>query len=250
MRCSYALGLLAVVASPAPALANVCVDACNKAKFDCQSKPNANMATCAAEYAGCIGYNPYADTGYVEPTACSEGASSHTSTATMAPEPSADTCLETCNAAKSKCQSNLDNNRSTCASEYAACLGYNPYGGSGYVEPTACSKGATSNATTTMATGTATMGPKSTGSDACLQDCNKTKSDCQVKLNANQVECGANFTACIGYSPYGASGYVEPTACSRGASTPTGSDVVVVTGAADRVKPAVALLALGAAALF
>ncbi|KAG5744750.1 hypothetical protein H9Q70_012548 [Fusarium xylarioides] len=40
-------------------IATDCVAKCNKAHDECRTKLDANQATCAAEYANCLGYNPY-----------------------------------------------------------------------------------------------------------------------------------------------------------------------------------------------
>ncbi|KAF5663476.1 cell wall glycoprotein [Fusarium denticulatum] len=61
-------------------IATDCVAKCNKAHEECQGKPNANQATCAADYAQCLGYNPYDNGGsFVTPTACSAATSATSS---------------------------------------------------------------------------------------------------------------------------------------------------------------------------
>ncbi|KAH6606501.1 hypothetical protein Trco_005654 [Trichoderma cornu-damae] len=52
-------------------------------------------------------------------------------------------CAAECTAARGKCVAKPDANMAECASEYAACLGYNPFGDHGDREeevPTKCSK--------------------------------------------------------------------------------------------------------------
>ena len=59
--------------------------------------------------------------------------------ATPKPVP-ANECVQTCYDAYNKCRGQPDPNFSTCAAEYSACLGYNPFNGNGsLVTPTACS---------------------------------------------------------------------------------------------------------------
>ncbi|PNP73617.1 hypothetical protein FNYG_13032 [Fusarium nygamai] len=53
-----------------------CVTECNDDYNTCRTAPDANMATCAAQYARCLGYNPFNGGGsLVTPTACSVPAS-------------------------------------------------------------------------------------------------------------------------------------------------------------------------------
>ncbi|KIL94051.1 hypothetical protein FAVG1_02613 [Fusarium avenaceum] len=50
-----------------------CVTECNDNYNICRTAPNANMASCAAQYAQCLGYNPFGGNGsLVTPTACSD----------------------------------------------------------------------------------------------------------------------------------------------------------------------------------
>ncbi|KAG8156480.1 hypothetical protein KVR01_013584 [Diaporthe batatas] len=134
------LALLATTALAGDILPrDACVDACN-AKWDaCRAAPDANRASCAADFAGCVGYNPFASDTFVAPTACS---TSTAITATVTPTPSAapaSACVTACNNAYDACRSKPDANRASCAADYAGCLGYNPFDGSGsLVAPTAC----------------------------------------------------------------------------------------------------------------
>ncbi|KAJ3948345.1 uncharacterized protein N0V96_002593 [Colletotrichum fioriniae] len=120
----------------------------------CRSASDANRATCAANYAGCLGYSPFGPDGsLVTPTACSGTATAVVPTATAVPPiatgivPPATTgaaCVTGCNDAYNKCRSAPGANLSTCAAEYAGCLGYSPFGPDGsLVTPTACSGSAT-----------------------------------------------------------------------------------------------------------
>ncbi|OAA41808.1 hypothetical protein NOR_05316 [Metarhizium rileyi] len=51
-----------------------CVKNCQTTYDQCRVKPDANMSSCAAAFAGCLGYNPFVDGSLVTPTACSAGA--------------------------------------------------------------------------------------------------------------------------------------------------------------------------------
>lgn len=53
-----------------------CVSECNSDYNTCRTAPNANRATCASEFAECLGYNPFNSEGsLVTPTECSVAAS-------------------------------------------------------------------------------------------------------------------------------------------------------------------------------
>ncbi|GKU09113.1 unnamed protein product, partial [Fusarium langsethiae] len=52
-----------------------CLSECNSDYNKCRTAPGANMSTCAAQYAGCLGYNPFEGGSLVTPTACSVPAS-------------------------------------------------------------------------------------------------------------------------------------------------------------------------------
>ncbi|PNP79306.1 hypothetical protein FNYG_07382 [Fusarium nygamai] len=134
---------------------------------------------------------------------------------------STDACLAKCNAAHDKCNTAPDANHATCAAEYAECIGYNPYGGASYVEPTACSHSAKPTATETAKAGD------------CLEKCNKAHDACNVAPDANHATCAAEWAECLGYNPYdGPDGsLVEPTACAH-SGKPTGTHSATATASA------------------
>ncbi|KAF5681409.1 surface protein SP1 [Fusarium denticulatum] len=188
-----------------PSSTDACLAKCNAAHDKCNTAPDANHATCAAEYAECIGYNPYGGATYVEPTACS-----HSAKPTATETAKAGDCLEKCNKAHDACNTAPDANHATCAAEYAECIGYNPYGGTSYVEPTACShSGKPTGTHSATATASAHAGD-------CLEKCNKAHDACNVAPDANHATCAAEWAECLGYNPYDGPGgsLVEPTACA------------------------------------
>ncbi|KAK7579536.1 hypothetical protein V3481_015332 [Fusarium oxysporum f. sp. vasinfectum] len=85
----------ATATATASAHADECLEKCNKAHDECNVTPDANLATCAAEWAECLGYNPYDGPGgsLVEPTACSAAT-------TMASATEKHTGMETSKASK------------------------------------------------------------------------------------------------------------------------------------------------------
>ncbi|KAF5702499.1 surface protein SP1 [Fusarium globosum] len=185
---------------PLPSSTDECLAKCNEARDKCSTAPDANQATCASEYAVCVGYYPYDKKGdYVPPTACS-----HSAKPTATETAKADECVMKCDKAHDACNTAPDANHATCAAEYAECLGYNPYGGASFVAPTACSHSAKPTATETAKAGD------------CLEKCNKAHDACNVAPDANHATCAAEWAECLGYNPYDGPGgsLVEPTACA------------------------------------
>ncbi|KAF5712473.1 cell wall glycoprotein [Fusarium mundagurra] len=201
-----------------PSSTDECLAKCNAAHDKCNTAPGANHATCAAEYAECLGYNPYGSGSLVAPTACS-----HSAKPTATETAKAGDCLEKCNKAHDACNEAPDANHATCAAEWADCLGYNPYDGPGgsLVEPTACSHSAKPTATETVKAGD------------CLEKCNKAHDACNEAPNANHATCAAEWADCLGYNPYDGPGgsLVEPTACAH-SGKPTGTHSATATASA------------------
>ncbi|PTB81443.1 hypothetical protein M440DRAFT_1015497 [Trichoderma longibrachiatum ATCC 18648] len=123
-----------------------CAAKCSSAHDACVTKPDANMAECASEFAACLGYNPYDNAdGFVQPTACSSKEPFPPSSSSAAPwqtkapshhhghkededESNKDECK--CYDEYNRCRAAPGANMSFCASNYAECLGYNPFDGS------------------------------------------------------------------------------------------------------------------------
>ncbi|EGR44109.1 uncharacterized protein TRIREDRAFT_124277 [Trichoderma reesei QM6a] len=131
-----------------------CAAKCSEAHDACATKPEANMAECASEFASCLGYNPFVNGDLVQPTACSPQAPSSSSPSssasagapwhTKSPSSSSsssshhhheeeedgekDECK--CYDEYNRCRAAPGANLSFCASNYAECLGYNPFDGS------------------------------------------------------------------------------------------------------------------------
>ncbi|QPG93524.1 hypothetical protein C2857_000519 [Epichloe festucae Fl1] len=145
--------------------AQACARQCTDAFNGCRSQPGANQATCQTTYASCLGYNP--GTG-VTATACAnnhgDGGQGGNAWASSQPSTSTPTtvaggvggvggvgqedCVARCNAAKDSCRTQPNANQSYCSSQYASCLGYNPYQNGAFVTPTACSGSASGVAPT------------------------------------------------------------------------------------------------------
>ncbi|KAG5927752.1 hypothetical protein E4U42_001839 [Claviceps africana] len=117
-----------------------------------------------------------------------------------------DECAKKCNDEFDKCSNAPDANHSFCASKLADCVGYNPFGGSGYVKPTACSA--------------APAPTQPAGGKDCAAKCVDSYRQCQVAPNTNRAVCASDLATCVGYNPFGASGFVVPTACSAGPAGP------------------------------
>ncbi|KAF7949961.1 hypothetical protein EAE96_007267 [Botrytis aclada] len=223
---AFALFVTGALAAPAALKSrDACSDTCNTEYNTCRSAPDANRSTCASNYASCLGYSPYDNNGsLVTPTACSSSVASTTAAATTitqaAPSATTDACVSKCNDSYNTCRSAPDANRSTCASNYASCLGYSPYDNNGsLVTPTACSS---SVASTTAAATTTTQAAPSATPDACVSKCNDSYNSCRSAPDANRATCASEYATCLGYSPFDNSGsLVTPTACSSVASQTT-----------------------------
>ncbi|KAA8564174.1 hypothetical protein MFRU_032g01160 [Monilinia fructicola] len=190
---AFALFATGAFAAPAALVArDSCSDACYSAYNTCRSAPEANRASCASEYASCLGYSPYDSNGsLVTPTACSKSVtptatptatsipggcnpahpgscpSSYFSTTTaapsVAPSATADACVSKCNDSYNQCRSAPGANRASCASDYASCLGYSPYDSNGsLVTPTACSSSSVASSTAPATTIPATTAAPTT----------------------------------------------------------------------------------------
>ncbi|KAM0224282.1 hypothetical protein ACHAQD_002673 [Fusarium lateritium] len=163
-------------AASGTAVADACAQKCIDAHDKCNTAPDANHATCAAEFAGCLNYNPYdgKDGTLMSPTACSASSSASASasaTATGAP----DACAEKCTKAHDDCNVAPDANHATCAAEYAECLGYNPYDGN-FVVPTACSAATTLASATSKPTGGETSKPAPTETNVIVNGAERVSS--------------------------------------------------------------------------
>ncbi|KAG6130395.1 hypothetical protein E4U12_004223 [Claviceps purpurea] len=126
-------------------------------------------------------------------------------------------CAKKCNEEYNACRTAPDANMSFCASKLASCVGYNPFTGSSFMSPTACSAGA---AATTPAGGQGGQG----GGAECAKKCNEEYNACRVAPDANQSFCASKLASCVGYNPFTGGSFMSPTACAAGdAATATGS---------------------------
>ncbi|KAH7245259.1 hypothetical protein BKA59DRAFT_475564 [Fusarium tricinctum] len=156
-------------------IVDACAQKCIDAHDKCNTAPDANHATCAAEFAGCLNYNPYdGKDGLVYPTACS-ASSSASASATGAP---IDACAQKCIDAHDKCDTAPDANHATCAAEFAECLNYNPYDGKDgtLVYPTACSSATTLASATSKPTGGETSKPAPTETNVIVNGAERVSS--------------------------------------------------------------------------
>ena len=195
--------------------------------------------TCQNNYTACI-------SGAGSVTSVCDGALNTCKSKCGVTPPTPDSCLADCNKKHDNCNSAPNANHATCAAEYSECLGYNPYGGNGFVEPTACSK-APMSTMSMMPKPTMTVSP-----EACCAACTKVYQTCCAAPEAVMDTCHAEYTSCLGYNPFEVTPYVEPTACVVVVNNPkptstTGQPIIVNAG--GRIQPALALIALGAIAL-
>ncbi|KAG5951473.1 hypothetical protein E4U53_003023 [Claviceps sorghi] len=128
------------------------------------------------------------------------------------PQPTApiggqDECAKKCNDDFDKCSVAPDANHSFCASKLAACVGYNPFPGSGYVKPTACSA--------------APAPTQPAGGKDCADKCVAAYNQCQTAPGANHALCASQLATCVGYNPFTTGTFMTPTACSAGPAATT-----------------------------
>lgn len=173
--------------------------------------------------------------------------------------PAGDECVKKCTDAYDQCRGKPDSNKSTCASEYASCLGHNPFQGSGFVTPTACSHQpgvSTTAAVVPSGPGATTAAPSKPVSPTvvpapapgCNDKCQATYDQCRGQSGANLSTCVSNFEGCKA-SCTGASAPAPPPAPAPTAAKPSGNSTTPVTAGAGALAPAKVLLALGAIAL-
>lgn len=196
-----------------------CSKQCYRAYNACRGKPGANMSYCAYEFASCLGYNPFGGDGsLITPTACSKTAAS-----TQAPTQTAtsDDCAKNCYNAYNKCRGAPGANFAVCGSQFASCLGYNPFTGRNgtLVTPTACS-GKPLVSSTAVSTPCPTETHVQPPQD-CAQMCYDKYNQCRGKPGANMSFCASQFAGCLGYNPFKNGTLVTPTACSKPAASST-----------------------------
>lgn len=193
---ALSLALSAAYASPV-SRRDECSEQCALEYNSCRSDTSNLRSTCASNYSSCLGYNPFSAEGsLVTPTACSQAPAATSSVAETI-------CVEQCSTEYDVCRSDTSNLRSTCASNFSSCLGYNPFNSEGsLVTPTACSQAPA--ATTTAAAGD------------CVQECNDQFDECRSDSSNLRSTCASEYSSCLGYVPFNSEGsLVTPTACSR-----------------------------------
>ncbi|KAL7936209.1 hypothetical protein V8C35DRAFT_251914 [Trichoderma chlorosporum] len=178
-----------------------CAVKCTAAHDACLTKPDTNRAQCASDYAACLGYNPY-ESSFVQPTACSQTA------APTQTKPPQDECK--CYNEYNECRSAPGANMSYCASQYADCLGYNPFDGQHDPEEIEkkCSK--------PIITPTPKPPPPPPTLDCRhIKECGEARDRCQIKPDANQAECAAEYAKCLGFNPFSPEGEQSLRECGE-----------------------------------
>ncbi|KAL6834147.1 hypothetical protein J3E69DRAFT_376990 [Trichoderma sp. SZMC 28015] len=184
-----------------------CAVKCTTAHDACLVKPDANRAECASEYAACLGYNPYEGT-FVNPTACSKTATATTAAPTQTKTPE-DECK--CYDEYNQCRSAPGANMSYCASQYAGCLGYNPFDGQHDQEEEKIEKKCSKPITTPTPTPTPPPKPDCRK----IKECGEERGKCQGKPDANQAECASEYAGCLGFNPFTTEGEQSIKKCDE-----------------------------------
>ena len=242
--------------------ANACVTACLSAYNTCRGAPGSNKATCAAQYAGCLGFNPFgADGSLITPTACS-AISSSTAPSSNATAMTTSTVYATSVYTVTSCAATVTNCPAKMGQVTTEVV---------VLYTTVCPVSQVTSAPTTMTTSASSV-------PSCPAACLSAYHACRGTPNSNKATCAAQYAGCLGFNPFGADGsLITPTACSAAVSTtasatpyntvtvkPTVSttsygtvtvkptttgSLTQFTGAAGTAKPLMGLLALGALAM-
>ncbi|KAF4455783.1 hypothetical protein F53441_1982 [Fusarium austroafricanum] len=262
-----------------------CVE-CTTVYDECCKVPGADIEICKKEYVVCIGYNPWDVTPFVKPTVCkhSEGSSSSssytkTTGSSSSSSSSEEECCVQCTTVYDECCSTDGHDIETCKKEYVVCLGYNPWDVTPFVKPTVCKHGdnnrsssnnnggktdnnggssnnnggsssnnggkTDNNGGSSKSTGGSSSSSSSKSDEECCVECTTTYKACCDASGAIIETCKTAYTTCLGYNPWDVTPFVEPTVCKHGGNK---DDVVIVSGG-ERVRPVLALLAIGAVAL-
>ncbi|PNP83938.1 hypothetical protein FNYG_02626 [Fusarium nygamai] len=250
-----------------------CCVQCTTVYDECCAVPGADIAICKEKYTVCLGYNPWDVTPFVKPTVCkhgegsgskgnNNGGSSSSSSSSSSHE---EECCVQCTTVYDECCSIDGHDIEVCKKEYVVCLGYNPWDVTPFVKPTVCkhgedsgskggNNGGSSSSSSKSDDSSKTSGSKSDSSsksggsdEECAVECTTVYKACCDASGAIIETCKTAYTTCLGFNPWDVTPYVEPTVCKKGGK-PSGDDVVIVSSG-ERVRPVLALLAMGAIAL-
>ena len=129
------------------------------------------------------------------------------STTTTIPAPTYSTgnaTVAACDAAANACRTAPNANQAYCSSQYAACLGYNPYTADASSTSSSlliCNAAAIARgACTASAASVPSSTPTPTGNSTA--SCDAAVNACRTAPNANQAYCSAQYAQCLGYNPY------------------------------------------------
>ncbi|KAF9774242.1 hypothetical protein IL306_007812 [Fusarium sp. DS 682] len=245
-----------------------CCVQCTIVYDECCAVPGADITVCKEAYTVCLGYNPFIITPFVKPTVCKHGedsgSKSHKNGGSSSSSSHEEECCVQCTTVYDECCSIDGHDIEVCKKEYVVCLGYNPFEVTPYVKPTVCKHGEDSGSKSNTNGGSSKSGDSKSGDSSktsgsksdssskshsdeqCAVECSTTYKACCDASGAIIETCKTAYTTCLGYSPWDVVPYVEPTVCKKGGK-PT-DDVVIVSGG-ERVRPVLALLAMGAIAL-
>ncbi|KAF4960160.1 hypothetical protein FGADI_1179 [Fusarium gaditjirri] len=247
-----------------------CCIECTTIYDECCKIPGSDIEVCKKEYTICLGYNPFIVVPWVKPTVCKHGDSGKIDYGHKEVEVTADECCVQCTTVYDECCAVPGADIAICKEKYTVCLGYNPWDVTPFVKPTVCkhgedsgSKGNNGGSSSSSSSSKSddyskTSGSKSdssksdssskSGSDEeCAVECTTVYKACCDASGAIIETCKTAYTTCLGFNPWDVTPYVEPTVCKKGGK-PSGDDVVIVSGG-ERVRPVLALLAMGAIAL-
>ncbi|PCD23656.1 hypothetical protein AU210_015173 [Fusarium oxysporum f. sp. radicis-cucumerinum] len=261
--------------------AEYCCLECTTIYDECCAVPGADIAICKEKYTVCLGYNPFIIVPWEVPTVCKHeesyykeyeskhGESYYNSKYDKSYEHSevevdVEQCCIECTTIYDECCAVPGADIAICKEKYTICLGYNPWDVTPFVKPTCttvydeccsidghdievCKKEYVVCLGYNPWDVTPFVKPTSGSDEECAVECTTVYKACCDASGAIIETCKTAYTTCLGFNPWDVTPYVEPTVCKKGGK-PSGDDVVIVSGG-ERVRPVLALLAMGAIAL-
>ncbi|KAF4976275.1 hypothetical protein FZEAL_7043 [Fusarium zealandicum] len=232
---------------------DACAVECWDKYGDCRTAPDANFAACAANFAGCLGYNPFETPLSTMPTACSTQKPKPTKPSKPVYTTEVVTAITTyCPEATTltyhdKTYTVTKPTTLTITDCDGGCTVTKPVEPTKPVYTTEVVTAVTTYCpeTTTLTYGNKTIPvtepgtvvvtdcyftttkpvgpppPKPTEDKTCAAECEAAWSKCRGGADANHAYCAASFAECIGYNPWASGEFVTPTACSDVPAEPT-----------------------------
>lgn len=200
-----------------------CGDKCDSPKRDCMAEmkacrtaPNANQSFCSSKYAECLGYPPNPKPYKPQPSKPVDDCHNDNISDKCKPKPDCDAgkcsdkpvddchndnnCQQKvdCEAQDNACRTAPDANLSSCASQYAGCVGSKTYNNDHNNDNNNDHNNDHNNNHKRDHTDDAAAPP----SYPADKDCEAENNACRTAPGVNQAQCSADYASCLGYNPY------------------------------------------------